>query len=82
MQVMAIRLDMTDELHLRVLDAIFGAEQKSVRVKPADLAKELDESEEVIRYNIKKLKRLGYIRIQDNKYEPTEKVVFLKKKVG
>ena len=35
-------------------------------------------SEEVIRYNVRKLKKLGYIREQDGKYEPTERIVRLK----
>ena len=82
MCVKAIRLDKTDELHLKILSSMFGEDRGGARVKFADLSKEFEESEETIRYNVKKLKRLGYIREKDDKYEPTEKVLFLKVKNG
>lgn len=80
MCVKAIRLDMTEELHYKVFSAMFGDERRAVRVKFPIIAKTLGISEEVVRYNVKKLLRLGYIRIRDEGYEPTEKVLFLKKK--
>ncbi len=80
--VKAIRLDKTDELHLQILNAMFDEENHAARVKYGDIRKKITEivSEEVIRYNVNKLKRLGYIRERDDKYEPTEKVILLKKK--
>lgn len=82
MCIKAIRLDKTDELHYKILSAMYGEEKKSVRVKFAELAKGLGVSEEVIRYNVKKLMKLGYIHMTDDGYEPTDKVVFLKTKNG
>ena len=79
MYVKAIRLDKTDELHYKILSAMFDEEKRSARVKFAELAKKLGVSEEVIRYNVKKLLKLGYIRTTDDKYEPTEKVIFIRK---
>lgn len=82
MCVKAIRLDKAEELHYKILSAMFGDERRAVRVKFGDLANELGVSEEVIRYNVKKLVKLGYLRITDDGYAPTEKVLFLKKKAG
>ncbi len=79
MCVKAIRLDKTDELHYKILSAMFDEEKKSARVKFAELAKRLGVSEEVIRYNVKKLLKLGYIRAKEDRYEPTEKVIFIRK---
>lgn len=78
MIVKAIRLDKSDELHLKILSAMFGEDRKAVRVEFGDLSEKIKESEETIRYNVKKLKRLGYIQEKDNKYEPTNKVLFLR----
>ena len=88
MYVKAIRLDKTEELHLSILSLMFPDERCSTRVNFVELAKQLNASgikvsEEVVRYNVtKKLKKLGYIRECGDGYEPTEKVLFLKKKSG
>lgn len=66
MHVWALRLDKAEELHLRVLSAMFG-EESSARVKFSEIAKKLGESEKVISYNVKKLEGLGYI--SENKKE-------------
>ena len=79
MFVKAIRLDKAEELHYKILSEMFGEEKKSARVKFAALAKKLGVSEEVIRYNVKKLLKLGYIRTKEDQYEPTEKVIFIRK---
>lgn len=82
MCIKALRLDKTEELHLKILNTMLGDEKKSVRVEFAELAKRLGVSKEVIRYNVKKLKELGCITVKGNEYEPTEQVVFLKAKNG
>lgn len=96
MCVKAIRLDKAEELRFRILDLMFPDERRSTRVNFVEMAKQLNDlakqrntskkekpiSEEVVRYNVKKLVDLEYIRIQDDRYEPTEKVIFLKKKSG
>lgn len=79
MFVKVIRLDLTDELHYKILSAMFE-ERRAVKVKFPTIAQDLGVSEEVIRYNVKKLLKLGYIREVTEGYEPTEKVLFLKKK--
>lgn len=69
------------ELHLRLLALMFGdADHRAPRrVKFGELARALAVSEEVVRYNVRKLVDLGYIvsRGKDVGYELTEKVVFL-----
>ncbi len=80
MCVKAIRLDLTEELHHKILSAIIGEDRKAVHVKFADIANKIGVSEDVVRYNAKKLVKLGYIRIKGDGYEPTEKVIFIKPK--
>lgn len=60
MQVWLIRVDKAEELHFRILSAMF-AEGSSARVDFAELAKTIGESKETIRYNVNKLETLGYI---------------------
>ena len=73
----AINLEDATELHFRVLKEIVGNVRACKRAHFGDIAKSLNESEEVIRYNVKKLKRLGYIRSTPDGYEPTDKVLFI-----
>ena len=92
MCVKAIRLDKAEELRFRILDLMFPDERRSTRVNFVEIAKQLNElarqrnasekpiSEELVRYHVRKLVELEYIRLRDDRYEPTEKVVFLKKK--
>ncbi len=81
MCVKAVKLDSSEELHLKILNAMFPDEKRAARVNFAELGKQLGVSEEVVRYNVvKKLVPLGYIRLRNNAYEPTDKIVFLKKK--
>lgn len=82
MCVKAIIIDnATKEIHLRLLALMFrGIDARiPVRVKFSELAAALQTSEEDIRYNIRKLLRLGYIvsRGKDIGYELTQKVVFM-----
>ena len=69
------------ELHLRLLALMFGNIDRRVpvRVKFGELAAQLHVSEEVVRYNVRKLVDLGYIvsRGKDVGYELTQKVVFM-----
>lgn len=69
------------EIHFRLLALMFdGANDRSPRrVQFGKLAAKLGVSEEVVRYNVRKLKDLGYIVSygKDVGYKLTEKVVFL-----
>lgn len=69
------------EIHLRLLALMFGDidHRAPRRVKFGELARSLGVSEEVVRYNVRKLVDLGYIvsRGKDVGYELTEKVIFL-----
>ena len=69
------------ELHLKLLALMFRdvSDRSPRRVKYGELAKELGVFEEVVRYNIRKLLRLGYIRSlgADVGYELTEKIILL-----
>ncbi len=81
MCVKAIRLDKAEELHHKVLFAMFDEDKRRARVNFAEIATRLGVSDEVVRYNVKKLLKLGYIRAQDNEYElSSEKVILLNKK--
>lgn len=85
MRVKVLLLDKAEEFHHKVLDAMFGEDRNSGRVKFAELAKRLGVSEEVIRYNVKKLVKLGYISEKgekDDGYELTKKVIFANLKNG
>lgn len=74
------------ELHLKLLALMFCdvSERRPKRVKYGKLARELGVSEEVIRYNVRKLLRLGYIRSlgEDVGYELTEKIILLGEKAN
>ncbi len=69
------------EFHLKLLALMFSdvSDRSPRRVKFGELARKLGVLEEVIRYNVRKLQRLGYIRSlgPDVGYELTEKVIFL-----
>lgn len=69
------------EFHLKLLALMFhdASDRSPRRVKFGELAHKLGVLEEVIRYNVRKLQRLGYIRSlgPDVGYVPTEKVIFL-----
>ncbi len=80
MGVKAIRLDEAEEQHYKILDAMFDDSRNSVHVNFVELGKKLGVSEDVVRYNMKKLLKLGYIRVRNNGYEPTAKVLYLQKK--
>ena len=74
----AVRIDGSQELWFRILAEIVGDDRRCRWVNCDDLARKLGESEEVIRYNVKKLRRLGYLKWTPEGYEPTDKVLFLK----
>lgn len=84
MFVMAIRVDMSEELHHKILSAMFGENRQSGHVKFAELAKQIGVTKEVIRYQVEKLKTLKYIREigKDEGYELTKAVIFPKLKNG
>lgn len=96
MGVKVIRLDKAEELHFRILDLMFPDERRSVHVNYVKLAEQLNKlakqinpsgkqkhiSEEVVRYNVNKLKRLGYIVDTGDYYELTDKLIFANKKSG
>ena len=69
------------EIHFRLLALMFkGVSDRSPRrVKFGELAAQLHVSEEVVRYNVRKLVDLGYIVSlgKDIGYELTNKVVFM-----
>lgn len=79
MCVKAIKIEDAQELCFRLLALIIKEddERRSRRVSYSRLAEQLDVSEEVVRYNIRKLVKLDYLRYSGNGYEPTEKVLFL-----
>ncbi len=83
MCVKAIQIDETaPELYLRILALILEEERRSVWISYEDLAKRLAEkggkvSEDSVRYHVKKLMHLGYLRQGSAGYEVTEKVLFL-----
>lgn len=70
-----------EEIHFRLLALMFnGIDARTPkRVKFKELAAALNVSEEVIRYNVRKLVDLGYIvsRGKDVGYELTQKVLFV-----
>ena len=80
MYVKAVRIDDTQDETLRVLNAMFGDYRDFAHtVSPQKLAAQLDISEGAVRYQIKKLERLGYIHsVEPGGYKPTEKMLFLK----
>lgn len=79
MCVKAIDISEADELSFRILSQMLKGQdtRTSKRAHFGELARALGISEEVVRYNVRKLLRLGYIRVSGNGYEPTEKVLFL-----
>lgn len=79
MCIKAIDIEYEEEPCFRILSYMLKGQERRMtkRVKFGEIAKALGVSEEVVRYNIRKLLRLGYIRVNGNGYEPTEKVLFL-----
>lgn len=78
--VHAVKIAESDDLTLRVLNAVIGGADAPCprRVKYGEIARELNTTEENVRYHIRKLVRLGYLRASSAGYEPTGKVLFLK----
>lgn len=76
----AINLEGANELHFKVLKEIIGDERTCKRAHFGDIARRLNTSEEAIRYNVNKLKALGYIIPTANGYVPTDKVLFINEK--
>lgn len=82
MCIKAIVIDKSaEELHLRLLAVMFDrcSDRSPRRVRFCDLAKNLGVSEDVVRYNIRKLLRMGYIVSlgPETGYRLTDKVAFL-----
>lgn len=73
----AIKIDeRSPELCFRLLAVIIGESSECRRVRYDVLAAQLGTSEENVRYNIRKLIRMGYLRSYGSHgYEPTEKVI-------
>lgn len=80
MSVKVIRIDDTQDETLRILNAILSERRVWIEVSPSKVGSALGIQEGVVRYNIKKLVKLGYIRPIGRGYEPTDKVLFLNKK--
>jgi DNA-binding IclR family transcriptional regulator len=70
--------DSRDE-SLRILDAIISDRRVGVEISPTELAKQIGVTESTVRYNVRKFVKLGYLRPVGRTYEPTKKIVFLKK---
>ncbi len=64
---------------LRILDAVIPDRRVAFEVSPTELAKQLGVGEATVRYNVRNFVKLGYIRPVGKLYEPTKKIVFLKK---
>ena len=80
MCVHAVKIAGSDDLTLRVLNAVIGGADAPCprRVSFCKIAREVGATEETVRYQIRKLVRLGYLRACTAGYEPTGKVIFLK----
>ncbi len=76
--VKAVRIEAAEDEAMRVLNAVLPERKAPVDISPMKIAHALGMSESTVRYNVKKLVRLGYLRTVGNCYEPTEKVLFLK----
>lgn len=85
MCVKAINIADTEELCFRILALILSddTERRTKWISYGAIAERLNRercgtvTEETVRYNIRKLVRLGYLRYTEKGYEPTEKVLFL-----
>ena len=64
---------------LRILDAIIPDRRVAFEISPSELARQLGVTESTVRYNVRNFVKLGYIRPAGRLYEPTKKIVFLKK---
>ena len=85
MCVKAINIADTEELCFRILALILSddTERRTKWISYGAIAERLNReqggkvTEETVRYNIRKLVRLGYLRCAEKGYMPTEKVLFL-----
>ena len=77
MYVKALILNDTEDDTLRVLIAVLPERRTWVEISPSKGAKELNMSEGSVRYQIKKLEKLGYIRPEGRGYMPTDQLLFL-----
>lgn len=78
MCIKAVRIDEGEQDEtFSVLNAILSNRRERVEVSPMQLALRLNISEGSVRYQIKKLVKLGYLRALEKGYEPTGKVLFL-----
>lgn len=71
--------DSRDET-LRVLDAILGDRKTWFEYSPSETAHQLGLPESTVRYNVRKLVKLGYLRVDGRGYSPTERVQYLQEK--
>lgn len=81
MCVHALIIEESAEVHIRLLEKILEGEElpRSKYVNYISMAKQLGISKEDVRYNIRKLLRLGYLRVEGNGFIPTAKILFVKK---
>ena len=79
MCVHAVKIAESDDLTLRVLNAVIGGADAPCprRVSFCKIAREVGATEETVRYQIRKLVRIGYLRACTAGYEPTGKVLFI-----
>ena len=79
MCVHAVKIAESDDLTLRVLNAVIGGADAPCprRVSFCKIAREVGTTEETVRYQIRKLVRIGYLRACTAGYEPTGKVLFI-----
>lgn len=79
MCVHAVKISESDDLTLRVLNAVIGGADAPCprRVSYCEIARGIGTTEETVRYHIRKLVRMGYLRVSAAGYEPTGKVLFL-----
>ena len=79
MCVHAISIAQAEDLTFRILNEILSgsAQPCARRVKFGEIGKAVGTSEEVVRYNVRKLVRMGYLRSTADGYEPTGKVLFI-----
>lgn len=79
MCVHAVKIAESDDLTLRVLNAVIGGADAPCprRVKYGEIARGVGTTEETVRYQIRKLVRIGYLRACTAGYEPTGKVLFI-----
>ncbi len=77
MYVKALKLNETTDDTLRVLNAVLPDRRAWIEISPAKVAQALNMSEGAVRYQVKKLERLGYLRADGRGYMPTDQLLFL-----